>query len=113
MTYIAIDRKDTLYNINRNKNKTVCKELAFAKDIIDRMVMIFLIEFATFSLFAMQLDYCNIQRVHHQRGVPSFECIIKGRNPHCLYIHKQWGFLPLMIAIFKECIIKGRNPHCL
>ena len=41
---------DALYNIKRNKHKNVT---------FDRMVM--------FSLFAMQLDYCNIQRVFDQK----------------------------------------------
>jgi hypothetical protein len=43
---------DALHNIKRKKHKTVGAELAF-----------FLIELVMFSLFAMQLDYCNIQRV--------------------------------------------------
>jgi hypothetical protein len=56
-----------LYNIKRKKYKTVCAELAFAKVTFDRMVMIFFIELVMFSLFAMQLDYCNIQRVFGQK----------------------------------------------
>jgi hypothetical protein len=58
---------DALYNIKRKKYKTVCAELAFAKVTFDRMVMIFFIELVMFSLFAMQLDYCNIQRVFGQK----------------------------------------------
>jgi hypothetical protein len=58
---------DALYNIKRKKYKTVCAELAFAKVIFDRMVMIFFIELVMFSLFAMQLDYCNIRRVFDQK----------------------------------------------
>jgi hypothetical protein len=38
----------------------------------------FYIELVIFSLFAMQLDYCNIQ------------CLIKSRNSHCLYAHKLY-----------------------
>jgi hypothetical protein len=57
---------DALYNIKRKKYKTACAELAFAKVTFDRMVMIF-IELVIFSLFAMQLYYCNIQRVFDQK----------------------------------------------
>jgi hypothetical protein len=57
---------DALYNIKRKIYKTVCPKLAFAKVTFDRMVMIF-IELVMFSLFAMQLDYCNIQRVFDQK----------------------------------------------
>ena len=32
--------EDTLYNINRQKYKTVCAELPFIKDIFDRLAMI-------------------------------------------------------------------------
>jgi hypothetical protein len=53
-------------HFKRKKYKTVCAELAFAKVTFDRMVMIFFIELVMFSLFAMQLDYCNIQRVFDQ-----------------------------------------------
>ena len=56
-----------LYNIKREKYKTVCAELAFAKVTFDRMVMIFFVELVMFSLFVMQLDYCNIQRVVDQK----------------------------------------------
>jgi hypothetical protein len=58
---------DALYNIRRKKYKTVCAELTFANVTFDRMVMIFFIELVMFSLFAMQLDYCNIQRVFDQK----------------------------------------------
>ena len=47
---------DALYNIKRKKHKAVCAELAF-----------FFIELVMFSLFAMQLGYCNIQRVFDQK----------------------------------------------
>ena len=57
---------DALYNIKRKKYETVCAELAFAKVTFDRVVMFF-IELLMFSLFAMQLDYCNIQRVFDQK----------------------------------------------
>jgi len=52
--------------IKRNKYATVCAELPFAKVTFDRMVMIF-IEYVIFALFAMNVDYCNIQRVCEQR----------------------------------------------
>ena len=58
---------DALYNIRRKKYKTVCAELAFAKVTFDKMVMIFIIELVMVSLFAMQLDYCNIQIVFDQK----------------------------------------------
>ena len=58
---------DALYYIKRKKYKTDCAELAFVKVAFERMVMIFLIEHVMFSLFAMQLDYCNIQRVFDQK----------------------------------------------
>ena len=58
---------DALYNIKRKKYKTVCAELAFAKVTFDRMVMILYRTYNSFSLFAMQLDYCNIQRVFDQK----------------------------------------------
>jgi hypothetical protein len=58
---------DALYNIKRKKYKKVCPELAFAKITFDRMVMICFIELVMISLFAMQLDYCNIQRVLDQK----------------------------------------------
>jgi hypothetical protein len=58
---------DALYNIKRKKYKTVCAELAFANVTFDRMVMICFIELVTISLFAMQLDYCNIQRMFDQK----------------------------------------------
>jgi hypothetical protein len=35
--------------------------------IFDRMVMILYRTYNSFSLFAMQLDYCNIQRVFEQK----------------------------------------------
>jgi hypothetical protein len=55
---------DALHNIKRKKYKSACAELAFAKVTFDRMVMIF---YRMFSLFAMQLDYCNIQRGFDQK----------------------------------------------
>ena len=58
---------DALHNIKRKKYKTICAELAFAKVTFDRLVMICFIELVMFSLFAMQLDYCNIQRVFDQK----------------------------------------------
>jgi hypothetical protein len=58
---------DALHNIKRKKYQTVCVELTFAKVTFDRMVMIFFIELVMFSLFAMKLDYRNIQRVFEQK----------------------------------------------
>ena len=58
---------DVLYNIKRKKYKTVCAELAFAKSPSTGMVMILYRTCNCFSLFAMQLDYCNIQRVFDQK----------------------------------------------
>ena len=57
---------DALYNIKRKKYKTFCAEFAFAKVTFDRMVMIFN-RTCNVSLFSMQLDYCNIQRVFDQK----------------------------------------------
>ena len=54
-------------------------ELTFVNVVFDRMVMIYM-EFVIFYLFAMHLDYCNIQRVYDQLG----------RNSHCLHIHKLY-----------------------
>ena len=54
---------DVLYNIKRKKYKTVCiHQVTF-----DRMVMILYRTYNYFSLFAMQLNYCNIQRVFDQK----------------------------------------------
>ena len=58
---------DVLYNIKRKNYKTVCAELAFAKSPSTKMVMILYRTYNSFSLFAMQLDYCNIQRVFEQK----------------------------------------------
>ena len=52
---------DVLYNIKRKKYQTV------RQVTIDRMVMILYRTYNSFSLFAMQLDYCNIQRVFEQK----------------------------------------------
>jgi hypothetical protein len=77
-------RVDALYNIKRKKYKTVCAELAFAKVTLDRMVMIFFIELVMFSLFAMQLDYCNIQSVWSKVGTLTvymlISCILMPEN---------------------------------
>ena len=56
---------DVLYNINGKKYKTVCAELSIVKVTFDRMVMIFYKSCNVF-LFAMELDYCNIQWVFDQ-----------------------------------------------
>jgi hypothetical protein len=56
---------DTFYNIKKNIYKKDFAELPFVNVVFDRMVMIYM-EFVIFSLFAMDLDYCNIQRVYDQ-----------------------------------------------
>ena len=56
-----------MYNLKRKKYKTVCAELALAKVTFDRMVIIFFYRIFFFFLFAMQLSYCNSQRVYDQR----------------------------------------------
>jgi hypothetical protein len=58
---------DVLYNIKRKKYQTVCAELAFAKSPSTRMFMILYRTCNFCSLFAMQLDYWNIQRVFDQK----------------------------------------------
>ena len=70
---------DTFYNIKKNIYKKDFAELPFVNVVFDRMVIIYM-EFVIFSLFAMHLDYCNIQRVYDQLG----------RNSHCLHIHKLY-----------------------
>jgi hypothetical protein len=56
---------DDFYNIKRKIYKKDFAELPFVNVVFDRMVMIYM-EFVIFSLFAMHLDYCNIQRVSDQ-----------------------------------------------
>jgi hypothetical protein len=58
---------DALYNIKRKKYKTVCAELAFAKVTFTEWSCFFFIELVMFFLFAMQLDYSNIQRLFDQK----------------------------------------------
>jgi hypothetical protein len=58
---------DVLYNIKRKKYKTVCAELAFAKSPSTEWSCFCIELIILFSLFAMQLDYCNIQRVFEQK----------------------------------------------
>ena len=58
---------DTLYNIKRKKYKIVCAEMLFVKVTFDRMVTIFFYGICFFALFAIQLDYYNIQKVYDQR----------------------------------------------
>ena len=53
---------DVLYNIKRKKYQIGIRQVTF-----DRMVMILYRTYNSFSLFAMQLDYCNIQRVFEQK----------------------------------------------
>ena len=55
--------EDTLYNINRQKYKTVCGELPFIKDIFDRLAMILYgiclyCETAFFVCFCMIIVVC-------------------------------------------------------
>ena len=48
--------------------------MVYAEFTFERMVMIFVMEYIIFALFAMQLDYYNIKRVHDQRkGHPLFK----------------------------------------
>ena len=54
-----------LTNIKRKKYKTVCAELLFTSHF-QQNGHDFFMEFVIFAWFAMQLDYCNIQRVHDQ-----------------------------------------------
>ena len=70
---------DAFYNNKRKIYKKDFAELPFVNVVLDRMDMIYM-EFVIFSLFAMHLDYCNIQRVYDQLG----------RNSHCLHIHKLY-----------------------
>jgi hypothetical protein len=57
-----------LYNIKRKKYKTVCAELAFTKLPSTEWSWFCIYRtYNYFSLFAMQLDYCNIQRVFDQK----------------------------------------------
>jgi hypothetical protein len=58
---------DVLYDIKWKKYKTVCAELAFAKSPSTEWLWFCLELIILFSLFAMQLDYCNIQRVFEQK----------------------------------------------
>jgi hypothetical protein len=59
---------DVLYNIKRKKYKTVCAELAFTKLPSTEWSWFCIYRtYNSFSLFAMQLDYCNIQRVFDQK----------------------------------------------
>jgi hypothetical protein len=52
--------EDTLYNIKRNKYKTVCAQLAFANFTFNRMVMIFY-RICNFVLFAMVGDTSELE----------------------------------------------------
>jgi hypothetical protein len=54
---------DAFYNIKRKIYKKEFAELPFVNVVFDRMAMISM-EFVIFYLFAMHLDYCNIQRVY-------------------------------------------------
>ena len=57
---------DAFYNNkSKKKYKKDFAELPLVNVVFDRMVMIYM-EFVIFSLFAMHLDYCNIQRVYDQ-----------------------------------------------
>ena len=69
--------EDTLYNILRKKYKTVSAELAFAKVTFDRMVAI------SYRLYNFYLLCSWIIAIFKM-------CMIKGRNSHCLFIHKLY-----------------------
>ena len=58
---------DVLHNIKRKKYQTVCAELAFAKSPSTEWSWFCIELIIRFTLFAMQLDYCNIQRVFEQK----------------------------------------------
>ena len=47
-------------------NKSLCR-IGIRQVTFDRMVMILHRTYNSFSLFAMQLNYCNIQRVFDQK----------------------------------------------
>ena len=68
---------DTLYNIVRKKYKTVSAELAFAKVTFDRMVVI------SYRIYNFYLLCSWIIAIFKM-------CMIKGRNSHCLFIHKLY-----------------------
>ena len=75
---------DAFYNIKRKIYKKDFAELPFVNVVFDRMVMIYM-EFVIFYLFAMHLDYCNIQRVYDQLGRNStvyifISCILMPHN---------------------------------
>ena len=55
--------------MNKNKKEIqngLCR-IGIRQVTFDRMVMILHRTYNSFSLFAMQLDYCNIQRVFEQK----------------------------------------------
>jgi hypothetical protein len=72
------------------------------------MVMIYM-EFVIFSLFALHLDYCNIQRVYGQLG----------RNSHCLHIHKLyyshsgWGVQHYVIKFVSDLVFSTNKTEIL
>ena len=68
---------DVFFNIKRKIYKKEFAELTFVNVVLDRMVMIYM-EFVIFSLFAICTWIIAIFK----------ECMIKGRNSHCLHIHK-------------------------
>ena len=69
-----------IYNIKRQKYKTVCAELVWVKVTFDRIVMIFLIEFVFLFLF-----------ICYTVGLLQYsECMITGRNSNCLYDYKLY-----------------------
>ena len=70
---------DTLHNIKRKKYITVCVELAFVKVTFDRMVMI-LYRICIFFLYLLCSWIIAIFK----------GCMIKGRQSHCLYVHKLY-----------------------
>ena len=57
---------DVLYNIKKEIQNGLCR-IGIRQVTFDRMVMILYRTYNSFSLFAMQLDYGNIQRVFDQK----------------------------------------------
>ena len=96
---------DTFHNMKTMKYKTVCEEFPFATHHRQNRHDIFM-EFVIFALCAMQLDYCNIQRVCDQRyivGTPTVyivilsfismpqNCMRSGKNCHIYNVFKFRG----------------------
>ena len=70
---LQIDKKKKkekkLSSMNKicEKNQNDLCRIGIRQVTFDRMVMILYRTYNSFSLFAMQLDYCNMQRVFEQK----------------------------------------------